>query len=682
MSGRAGAFWARRRRRRGQGGITLVEILVATGIASVMLAPIGAWLVLSLSTVGPTASRFSDASQARVLNTYLSRDVASAEIVLDAAYLAGSTTADCDGGQGGGSVVLQLLSFSSGTWQRVTYTEHLAGSTSSLWRRVCPNSGRALSEEVEILRGVTPSSASSTCTPTCDGADLTTRRQVRLSAEVGGETLAVSAAQRATVDPAVAVAAGGFVPSAVIRQVSSDLSPDGQAREMTVVLDSSESKDLLGSIVGRKWSVSGPAAVTVSDDEAQQVTMTFTYPGTYTVTLTVTDDSNQTAATSRTITVVNRSPVVELGVDRSEGGVGDEFAFTAVASDPDGDDPLTYAWDFGDGALPSFGTETSPTVSFTAAATLGPREVTVTVTDALGASAVGRAVVSILGGPAPSGITITPEPVLTAAGPRLGSVGGSAPPTLDATFAPGTSADVRWELVRPGGSVPLAASDSDSWARTFDPSLTGDFEVVMYDQATGTEQGRRAFRVNAAPVASFTGPPGGAYPLAAAFADTSTDDLGIDSWSWDFGFFGRPGWTSTAPSPSHTFTDPGTYQVVLTVTDRDGVSSVGAATVLVTGVPPQPPPPTWVGSAVTFNAVPGATAFRVATEHLDDDGCRNPGINATIDAVAQYDPSGPYSVSGGVNTCTGTNRRTVASVQVEAGSGNLSGPSVQAVRTL
>ncbi|HUV29682.1 MAG TPA: PKD domain-containing protein [Acidobacteriota bacterium] len=58
----------------------------------------------------------------------------------------------------------------------------------------------------------------------------------------------------------------------------------------------------------------------------------------------------------------------------------------------------------------------------------------------------------------------------------------------------------------------------------------------------------------------------GTAPLSVDFTDLSTSELGIDSWSWDFG----DGGTSDAQHPTHVYTDTGTYTVELTVVDACG----------------------------------------------------------------------------------------------------------------
>jgi PKD repeat protein len=59
-------------------------------------------------------------------------------------------------------------------------------------------------------------------------------------------------------------------------------------------------------------------------------------------------------------------------------------------------------------------------------------------------------------------------------------------------------------------------------------------------------------------------PTRGPAPLFVDFTDQSTGD--IISWEWDFG----DGSSSNQQNPSHTYTDPGTYTVSLTITDTEG----------------------------------------------------------------------------------------------------------------
>lgn len=61
----------------------------------------------------------------------------------------------------------------------------------------------------------------------------------------------------------------------------------------------------------------------------------------------------------------------------------------------------------------------------------------------------------------------------------------------------------------------------------------------------------------------------GAAPLTVAFTDVSTSDETITSWTWLFG----DGTVSSEQNPMHTYAEPGTYHVSLTVTSAGGVDT-------------------------------------------------------------------------------------------------------------
>jgi PKD repeat protein len=109
---------------------------------------------------------------------------------------------------------------------------------------------------------------------------------------------------------------------------------------------------------------------------------TYTDYGHYTVTLTVSDDQGNSTQATRLIRVENRPPSASFTMSASSGNAPATVHFDASASsDPEGE-PLTYHWDFGDGAMAS-----GATVSHTFTVE-GNYEVTLTVTDPRGASGV------------------------------------------------------------------------------------------------------------------------------------------------------------------------------------------------------------------------------------------------------------------------------------------------------
>ncbi len=82
---------------------------------------------------------------------------------------------------------------------------------------------------------------------------------------------------------------------------------------------------------------------------------------------------------------------------------------------------------------------------------------------------------------------------------------------------------------------------------------------------------------NQPPEAGFSWETDGGVPTVGQpihFIDESEDDLFVSKWHWSLG----DGATSTERFPDHTYTDPGTYTVELTVSDAHGGSDTANAT--------------------------------------------------------------------------------------------------------
>jgi PKD repeat protein len=74
----------------------------------------------------------------------------------------------------------------------------------------------------------------------------------------------------------------------------------------------------------------------------------FSEKGSYTVTLTVTDDEGLTDTFSQSILIVNAAPTADFTITPTSPKAGETVEFSDKSTDPDGD-PLQYLWDFGDG---------------------------------------------------------------------------------------------------------------------------------------------------------------------------------------------------------------------------------------------------------------------------------------------------------------------------------------------
>lgn len=90
--------------------------------------------------------------------------------------------------------------------------------------------------------------------------------------------------------------------------------------------------------------------------------------------------------------------------------------------------------------------------------------------------------------------------------------------------------------------------------------------------------------VNSAPTSQFTFSPVSPTIFDPInFTETSTDiDGTISSWQWDFG----DGTTSVERNPSHQYSQTGTYQISLTVTDDEGEENTKTASITVVNLAP------------------------------------------------------------------------------------------------
>ncbi|MFC2140882.1 PKD domain-containing protein [Acidobacteriota bacterium] len=160
------------------------------------------------------------------------------------------------------------------------------------------------------------------------------------------------------------------------------------------------STDPDGIIVGLLWDFGDGTTST-----EQNPVHTYAAAGTYTVTLTVTDDDGATGSVSKDITVTepNLPPIADFTYTVSNLTV----TFTDNSYDPDGV-IVSWLWDFGDG---NTSTEQNPVHTYAAA---GTYTVTLTVTDDDGASSsVSKIITVIVNGGEIYVYGITQTPIIT-----------------------------------------------------------------------------------------------------------------------------------------------------------------------------------------------------------------------------------------------------------------------------
>jgi PKD repeat protein len=349
------------------------------------------------------------------------------------------------------------------------------------------------------------------------------------------------------------------------------------------------------------------------------LTPTHTYAdnGSYTVTLTVTDDDGGSAVASVIVTVSNVAPVVEAGADQTV-AEGEFLVLDSVSfSDPGYGPTETFAVkiEWGDGTaepaaditlLETPGGEGVPTTGMIwashAYADDGEYTVTVMVTDDEEADASDTFTVTVRNvAPAvEAGLDQTvAEGTLITLDPARFSDPGFDLEVEAVIWREDFTATIDWGdgtaepaagimlLETPGSEgVPTTGTIQAGHVYADDGVYTVTVTVEDDDGGAGTD----TFTVTVANVAPVVeagvdqeADEGQEVSFAGSFGDAGLVDTHTATWC-----FGDGGTAEGTLTPSHTYADNGVYTVTLTVTDDDGASSSDTLTVTVANVAPAP----------------------------------------------------------------------------------------------
>jgi len=265
---------------------------------------------------------------------------------------------------------------------------------------------------------------------------------------------------------------------------------------------------------------------------------------TYTIS---TADANNCPGANVTI-VVTVHPPLSITISPNEATCpGGSVSFTASAQGGDG--TYTYSW------LPSTGLNTSTGSTVTSTPTVST-EYKVIASDGCGTAPVTDS----------AGVIIDPLPIVKFTADTLS---GCSPLCVDFTnqttiAAPGKQTSWAWSFGDGGTSVkdtPTKYCYQDAGVYTV--ALT----VISDSGCKSSLTIPNMITVYSHPVAAFSASPQPATIIDPTinFVDESTDAYGIKSWLWKFG--DPLDGTSTIKNPSYTYTDTGTYCVMLTVTN-------------------------------------------------------------------------------------------------------------------
>lgn len=301
------------------------------------------------------------------------------------------------------------------------------------------------------------------------------------------------------------------------------------------------------------------------------VSKTYDTAGVYVVTLKVTDDANQFATTTQTVTVGGGSatlPTASFVYSPSNPSPGEQIFFNATASTAGpGRQIVSYLWDFGSGR-----TGTGMTIS-KGYDTAGSYAVTLTVTDDTGAIATRTQTVSVGGGsvtPPTAAFVFSPEEPATGQTVFF-NASGSRP-------GPGRQiVSYQWDFGN--GFLGATSGPTASWTFPREDAYVVTLRVVDDHGVAGTiSRTIRVVGATGAVNAAFTFSPdlplGGQTVTFDANDSVATPGATITTYTWDF----NDGviQSSVAKTIGHVFTATGTYRVVLTV--RDSLGNVGVTT--------------------------------------------------------------------------------------------------------
>ena len=224
-------------------------------------------------------------------------------------------------------------------------------------------------------------------------------------------------------------------------------------------------------------------------------------------------------------------PLADFMVSAADVPTNQAITFTNTSV---GTEPLTFAWDFGDGS--AIVTDTNPSHAYVAAGTY-----TITLTVENGAGSADKQLMVTVGAPVTASLDADATDVATNHEVAFTNASTGTAPTYDWDFGDGVTSTLEnptHAYVTAGTyTVTLTAHNS------YGPDSAADLMIIVGAPALASFDAS-AVNVKTHQVVDFT--------------NTSTGSATL-SYLWDFG----DGMTSTLTSPSHAYTLAGTYTVTL-----------------------------------------------------------------------------------------------------------------------
>lgn len=315
------------------------------------------------------------------------------------------------------------------------------------------------------------------------------------------------------------------------------------------------------------------------------------------------DDATNDDPTNDNTSPQNEAPVSKITADVTSGDAPLKVSFNGSNSTDD-KEIVTYSWNFKDG---NFSSGTNPQHTFTEAGTYA---VKLTVVDEEGMEDTATLSIKVEGAEAENEAPVAK----TSATPTS----GVAP--LQVAFTGTNSTDDKDIVKYSWNFKDGASSSSPNPSHTFDEAGTYQVKLTVEDDEGLTDTSTVTINVateNEAPVAKANAnPKSGTAPLTVSFnAGSSTDDNGIQSYSWDF----KDGDSSSQKNPQHTFTEAGTYVVQLTIEDEEGLENTDTVTITVDAAPNNEAPIAKINATPLSGDAPLEVSF-TGSNSSDDTG--------------------------------------------------------------
>ncbi|KSU67675.1 PKD domain-containing protein [Arthrobacter sp. NIO-1057] len=370
-----------------------------------------------------------------------------------------------------------------------------------------------------------------------DGSEKGTGQDVEHAYGTGGEytvTLTVSDNAGATAQTQSTLIVQNAAPLAAI-----ELGVDG----LSIHVDGSGSADPEGGELDYAWDFGDGA-----EDTGAVATHEYAEPGTYEVTLVVTDEHEATDTVTQTVQVKVPNTAPEGAFDSTVDGLTATFS-AAASQDVDGQ-IVSWEWDFGDG------TEGSGAEAMHQYSSGGTKTVTLTVTDNEGATGTASGEVTVQD-PA----ELEPTAAFSWEADELSiavDASASLPPA-----AGGEITGYLWDFGDGTQGTGVTASHNYVSAGTYSLTLTvqaGERESTISQVATvALAQG---------PQAQFSTSVHG-LALGVDASDSTAGDAPITSYEWDFG----DGQSALGQTAQHRYAEDGRYTITLTVRDDNGMEA-------------------------------------------------------------------------------------------------------------